>query len=647
MKGRPLLLSAPLSRFVAAYILLVALFGCSQEAPVSVNEPPAQKPGSPAEPMTSPNPVTPEIQAIFDQASVTEIGQLTGLDASDYVAPLADAYERIDPGRDGWDTEAFHESANAQLGKLAKELSTHGSAQTLEIETSTFKTSPWFPPAPKTIRKPESGLAVTRLAPEEAPLSPTLSGRAGLDATAREFVGLFNGNPEVKFKHYRIEPGDNEIRSRARMEAKGIHAAEKNAKTQISAEWELVWTSDAEAPRLAQIELADWEQSTYRGETATMFEDRTAAVFDGNASFREHLLRPTDHWRSRLQRVFGLDVVANHGLALGDVNGDRLDDLYLCMQGGLPNRLFLRQPDGTLVDASAGSGTDWLDYCASALIVDFDNDGDRDLVVGQEWRILFLDNLGDGKFELAFGLGSQSQTFALAAADYDVDGDVDLYVCGYNTSVDDVRSGAMGEPMPYHDAQNGGANMLLRNDGNWEFNEVTAETGLNQNNNRFSFAAAWEDYDNDGDLDLYVANDYGRNNLYQNNGGRFRDVAGPLGLEDMSSGMSVAWGDHNRDGWMDLYVSNMFSAAGNRITYQRQFKTGETDGTRAIFQRHARGNSLFESTGDGHFRDVSEIADVTMGRWAWASAFVDINNDSYQDLIVANGFITTDDTGDL
>ena len=70
---------------------------------------------------------------------------------------------------------------------------------------------------------------------------------------------------------------------------------------------------------------------------------------------------------------------------------------------------------------------------------------------------------------------------------------------------------------------------------------------------------------------MYVANDYGRNNLYRNNSGKFTDVAGEMGVEDMSAGMSASWSDFNRDGYMDLYVSNMFSAAGNRITFQRQF----------------------------------------------------------------------------
>jgi hypothetical protein len=91
----------------------------------------------------------------------------------------------------------------------------------------------------------------------------------------------------------------------------------------------------------------------------------------------------------------------------------------------------------------------------------------------------------------------------------------------------------------------------------------------------------------------------------------------------------------------------MFSAAGNRITYQRQFRPEVASAIRSQFQRHARGNTLFESTGDGHFRDVSDAAGVTMGRWAWGSRFVDLNNDGWDDLVVANGFITAEDTNDL
>jgi hypothetical protein len=187
---------------------------------------------------------------------------------------------------------------------------------------------------------------------------------------------------------------------------------------------------------------------------------------------------------------------------------------------------------------------------------------------------------------------------------------------------------------------------LFRNDGG-TFRDVTQLVGLHHNNRRFSMAAAWEDYDNDGDVDLYVANDYGRNNLYRNDAGRFRDVAAEAGVEDISAGMSVAWGDVNGDGWMDLYVSNMFSSAGSRIAYQRRFQATEDEQVRAAFQRHARGNSLFLNSGDGTFADASVDAKVTMGRWAWGSQFVDLNNDSWQDIVVANGFITQADPGDL
>ena len=205
----------------------------------------------------------------------------------------------------------------------------------------------------------------------------------------------------------------------------------------------------------------------------------------------------------------------------------------------------------------------------------------------------------------------------------------------------------MGEPMPYYDANNGGRNTLLRNDGSFRFSDVTQQTGLEQNNTRYSLAVSWEDYDNDGDLDLYVANDYGRNCLYRNDGGRFVNVAQQLGVEDMSAGMSICWGDYNHDGWMDMYVANMFSAAGNRITFQRQFKSSVDPTVRKAFQRHARGNTLFENDGKGGFRDVSVQAGVTMGRWAFGSRFVDLNNDGWDDLVVANGFISADDSGDL
>jgi hypothetical protein len=97
----------------------------------------------------------------------------------------------------------------------------------------------------------------------------------------------------------------------------------------------------------------------------------------------------------------------------------------------------------------------------------------------------------------------------------------------------------------------------------------------------------------------------------------------------------------------DIYVSNMFSSAGNRISYQRQFKQGQAAETIKNYQRFAHGNTLFANSGDGTFRDVTDEAGVTLGRWAWASNFVDINNDGWEDLFVTNGMLTRDDPNDL
>ncbi len=144
-----------------------------------------------------------------------------------------------------------------------------------------------------------------------------------------------------------------------------------------------------------------------------------------------------------------------------------------------------------------------------------------------------------------------------------------------------------------------------------------------------------------------MANDFGRNNLYRNDDGQFVDIAQQAGVEDISAGMGITWGDYNNDGLMDIYVSNMFSSAGNRVAYQRKFRTADDGTTRAHFQRHARGNTLFENKGDGTFEDVSEAADVTMGRWAWSSRFADLNNDGWQDIVVTNGLVTNEDTKDL
>ncbi|MCB0266489.1 MAG: VCBS repeat-containing protein, partial [Calditrichaeota bacterium] len=197
---------------------------------------------------------------------------------------------------------------------------------------------------------------------------------------------------------------------------------------------------------------------------------------------------------------------------------------------------------------------------------------------------------------------------SLSAADFDQDGRLDVYVCAYAPSSFleqsmNVLIAAEAENFVYHDANNGAQNHLFRNEttakDGWRFRDVTKEIGLYENNRRWSLAASWEDFDNDGDQDLYVANDYGRNNLYRNDldasgRRRFADVAATAGVEDSASGMSVSWSDYDQDGWMDIYVSNMYSSAGNRIAYQERFKADAPLDVKQRLQRFARGNTLLQ-----------------------------------------------------
>ena len=218
-------------------------------------------------------------------------------------------------------------------------------------------------------------------------------------------------------------------------------------------------------------------------------------------------------------------LFGNPGIAVGDVNGDGLDDLYVCQEAGLPNRLFIQNRDGSARDQSASWGVDWLESSRSALLVDLDNDGDQDLVVAILGGVVVAENDGQGRFQLRDVLPTNDDTMSLSAVDYDMDGRLDLYVCAYDRnrhlgSLDDVALPGAAPGFVVHDANNGGNNSLFRNqisaDGTWRFTDVTRDVGLDVNNHRWSLAAAWDDFDNDGDQDLYVANDYGRDNLYRN-----------------------------------------------------------------------------------------------------------------------------------
>jgi tetratricopeptide (TPR) repeat protein/peroxiredoxin len=415
--------------------------------------------------------------------------------------------------------------------------------------------------------------------------------------------------------------------------------------------WDLEWESQPSSSASNEFRLRSWLalEETKSRSSSPVFADIAAVALGSNSSYSAQLLRGVDYWRTVLDGACGIDIYGHNGVSVADVDGDGFDDLYICQPAGLPNRLYRNRGDGTFDDITEASGLGILDNTACALFADFDNDGRQDVIVVRASGPLLFLNQGDGKFRQkpgAFQFASAPQgTFTGAAvADYDCDGWLDIYFCLYiyYQGADQYKY-----PVPYHDAENGPPNFMMRNNRDGTFRDVTAESGLNQNNTRYSFCCGWGDYNRDGWPDLYVVNDFGRKNLYRNNGdGSFTDVAPQAGVEDVGAGMSVCWTDFGNDGAEDLYVADMWTAAGERISSQANFKKNTPENVRALYRKHAMGNSLFRNVGPA-FDDRTTTAGVGVGRWSWSSDAFDFDHDGFPDLYIANGMVSGTSREDL
>jgi tetratricopeptide (TPR) repeat protein len=405
--------------------------------------------------------------------------------------------------------------------------------------------------------------------------------------------------------------------------------------------WDLEW----EPAPPDRYRLRRWQASeeTRSRSAKPWFEDIAPYAFSHASSYSQQMLRGVDDWRTLLDGASGIDIYGHNGVSVGDIDGDGFDDLYVCQPAGLPNRLYRNRGDGTFDDITESSGVGLLENTACAIFADFSNAGRQDLIVIRAAGPLLFLNQGRGKFRLrpdAFQFANPPQgTFTGAAAgDYDRDGWLDIYFClyAYYQGADQYKY-----PSPYYAAENGPPNFMLRNNRDGTFRDVTAQSGLNTNNTRYSFCCGWGDYNRDGWPDIYVVNDFGRKNLYRNNGdGTFTDVAPQARAEDVGAGMSVCWFDYDNDGVQDLYVADMWTAAGERISTQEIFQRNASPALRALYQKHAVGNSLLRNRGDGGFQDSTAASGVGMGRWSWSSDTWDFDHDGFPDLYIANGMLS-------
>ena len=360
------------------------------------------------------------------------------------------------------------------------------------------------------------------------------------------------------------------------------------------------------------------------------------------------------HGRAENPPVQFVDRAETAGIALRNVSGDKFEYIVDAMMGGAAffdydndsdvdlyitngstlegfppnaqpaNRLY-RNDRGVFVDVTASAGvgdTSWSMGCA---VADYDNDGDADLYVANLERNMLYRNQGDGTFENVTriaGVGSEGWSTGSSFGDYDRDGDVDLYVGNYVDFDPNYQSTVpcVWRNIEVYCGPAGllpAANVLYRNEGDGTFTDATRAAGL-EDEKRYTFATIFSDYDNDGWPDLFAANDATPNRLYRNLGdGRFEDMSLIAGVAYNGNGISqgcmgAVMGDYNNDGLFDIFVTNFADEY----------------------------NALYKNEGHGFFADVTFVSRTgTRGgpEVAWGTAFFDYDNDGDRDIFVANG----------
>jgi len=370
------------------------------------------------------------------------------------------------------------------------------------------------------------------------------------------------------------------------------------------------------------------------------------------------------------------------GVAAGDVDGDGLCDLYFCSLAGT-NRLFRNLGNLRFEDITAKTGTECRGQASTgAVFADIEGDGDLDLLVsglGTGTRLFLNDGRGRFVEKTDAGLLRKFGARTLACADIDGDGDLDLYVANYRTTTarDEgqrlriTRRGNrfevppefrdrfavavtdQGRPIPI---ELGEPDVLYRNLGNGTFEPVSWTDGefrdehgriLTEPPRDWGLSAMFRDLNGDGAPDLYVCNDfYSPDRLWLNRGqGQFQAAPSTALRKTSFSSMAVDFADIDRDDLDDFFVADMLGMTRLRRQTQRDnieefslpnlgwgWHIGQVTNVTQVMR-----NTLFLNLGGGRFAEMAYYSGLHASDWTWGTAFLDVDLDGYEDLLIANG----------
>ena len=309
-----------------------------------------------------------------------------------------------------------------------------------------------------------------------------------------------------------------------------------------------------------------------------------------------------------------LDIYLVNGRYLEGVSSVRGRSLA----GKLKNALYRNNGDGTFTDVTDEAGVGDTGFGMAAVAADYDNDGDRDLFITNYDRDTLYRNDGGGTFtDVTEKAGVGSEMWSVGASFFDADGDglLDLYVGGYLIFDPEYRNYFAAEAFPGPLAYRGQKDILYHNNGDGTFSDIGTKAGVGTNNGRAMGVSA-ADIDDDGDQDIFVANDGMENYLYRNRGdATFENIALRTGTAfgqngEATSAMGPEFGDFDGDGLLDLLVPDM------------------------------RYGCLYRNTGDGFYEEKSAEAGLAavLGQYtSWSGNFFDSDNDGVLDIFIVNG----------